>query len=183
MIGDSILAHAGETASAKGTPNLGLVDTVVDWDGHSSMRVQELHSILQFGMLQGNNIDNMIHWKIVNKIRSNAKYIFCNFPSSLLVWTDILPHFYWKNTDNTFRSLKLMDLKRKKVNRMIKGIVLEHSNGRVLVHGQIARQTPGFFDDGGVHLSTVGYHMYLFSLSEALSAFMRQVDLKVFNLE
>ena len=167
----------------------------MDWDGHSSMRVQELHSILQFGMLQGrcpsmivlhlggNNIDNMIHWKIVNKIRSNAKYIFCNFPSSLLVWTDILPRFYWKNTDNTFRALKLMDLKRKKVNRMIKGIVLEHSNGRVLVHGQIARQTPGFFDDDGVHLSTVGYHMYLFSLSEALSAFMRQVDLKVFNLD
>ena len=45
MIGDLILAHAGETASAKGTPNLGLVDTVVDWDGQSSMRVQELHSI------------------------------------------------------------------------------------------------------------------------------------------
>ena len=169
MIGDPILAHAGETASAKGTPNLGLVDTVVDWDGHSSMRVQELHSILQFGMLQGrcpsmivlhlrgNNIDNMIHLKIVNKIRSNAKY--------------------------TFRSLKLMDLKRKNVNRLIKGIALEHSNGRVLVHGQIARQTPGFFADDGVHLSTVGYHMYLFSLSEALSAFMRKVDLKVFNLE
>ena len=93
MIGDSILAHAGEMASDKGTPNLGLVDTVVDWDGHSLMRVQELHSILQFGMLQGrcpsmivihlggNDIDNMIHWKIVNKIRSIAKYIFCNFPS------------------------------------------------------------------------------------------------------
>ena len=66
---------------------------------------------------------------------------------------------------------------------MIKGIVLKHSNGQVLVHGQIARQTPGFFADDGVHLSTVKYHMYLFSLSEALSAFMRQVDLKVFYLE
>ena len=28
MIVDSILAHAGETASDKGTPNLGLVETV-----------------------------------------------------------------------------------------------------------------------------------------------------------
>ena len=60
-------------------------------------------------------------------------------------------------------SLFLIKKKRKKVNRMIKGIVLKHSNGRVLVHGQIARQTQCFFADDGVHLSTVGYHMYLFS--------------------
>ena len=79
MIGDSILAFAWE---------LGLADTDVDWESHSSMHVQELHSILQFGMLQGrcpsmiilhlggNNIDNMNQRKNVNKIKSNVKYIF-----------------------------------------------------------------------------------------------------------
>ena len=101
------------------------------------MIIQDLHSSLQYGMLQsglplmillhlgGNNRDNTNTWKIVCKAKSNIKYIFRNFPGSLLVWTDILPRLYWRNTDNTIQSLKAMDLKRKKVNRMIKSIVLK----------------------------------------------------------
>ena len=159
------------------------------------MIIQDLHSSLQYGMLQGrlpwmillqlggNNIDNTNAWKIVCKAKTNIKYIFRNFPGSLLVWTDILPRLYWRNTDNTIQSLKAMDLKRKKVNRMIKSIVLKHPNGRVIIHGNIDRHTLGFFDHDGVHLSAVGYHMYLFTLSEALSAFIHHDDMKVFRMD
>ena len=133
MIGDSILAHAGETADAKVTPNLGLADTDVDWEGHSSMRVQELQSILQFGMLQGrclsmivlhlggNNIDNMNQWKNLNKIRSNVNIFFVIF--LVLHWFGQIfcPNFSRRKL-TMLRYLKL----RKKVNRMIKGVVLKH---------------------------------------------------------
>ena len=43
-------------------------------------------------------------------------------------------------------------------------------------------KTFGFFDNDGVHLSTVGYHMYLFTLSEALSAFIHHDDMEVFRM-
>ena len=56
-----------------------------------------------------------------------------------------------------------------------KGYCAKALKGRVLVHGQIDRQTPGFFADG-VHLSTIGYHMNWFSLSEALYSVQKEME-------
>lgn len=76
-----------------------------------------------------------------------------------------------------------MDRKRKKVNRRIRNLVLKHPNGRVIVNKEIDRHTPGFFDDDGVHLSLVGYRMYLLSLSDALYTFLHYPDIKVFGMD
>ena len=89
-----------------------------------------------------------------------------------------MPQFQWKKTD--YAKISHTTQESESYN---KGYCAKALKGRVLVHGQIDRQTPGFFADDGVHLSTIGYHMNWFSLSKALSAFMRQVDLKVFNLD
>lgn len=194
MIGDSIVRHAGETAVKQGDPNLGLQNKHIDWDGQSSMRLEDLHASLQYALLKGwkpwmillhlggNNIDNTNTWKIVKKTEAEIKYIYQHFPDSFLVWTDILPRFYWRNTQNDEHSLKIMDLKRKKVNRRIRKFVLAHPNGRAIIHRNIDRRTPGFFAHDGVHLSVVGYYMYLHTLSEAVSAFLDNTT-KVFDLE
>ncbi|XP_053392992.1 uncharacterized protein LOC128555234 [Mercenaria mercenaria] len=190
VLGDSIVHWAGERAVARNA----FKENNMDWDGKSGMTVQELHSAIQYSILQGktptiivlhvggNNISSSNTCQIISIIKKAIDYLFLNFPESIVVWTYILPRLNWRNTPNTLASAKIMDLKRKNVNRKIRNYILQHSNGRCLNHKSLNRETPGFFRRDGIHLSDVGNDMYILTLSEAINTFKREKDCKELHL-
>lgn len=194
ILGDSLVRWAEARAVERGTPNLRQPGVHIVWDGVSSRGIQDLHSAIQYGLLQGqspamiilhlagNNIDNTNTWKIIKCLIAEIEYLFLNFPEALIVWTYILPRLHWRNTTNDDNSLRTMDRKRKRINRHIKELILNRPNGRVVVHAEITRWTPGFFGQDGVHLSDVGYDMYLLTLQDAISLFLANLETKSVGL-
>ena len=92
------------------------------------------------------------------------------YPTSLIVWSDIIPRLSWRDVDVAFN--KQMDLKRKRINRAGRSCVCANSFGRI-VKIDINRNTPGFYKSDGTHLSDVGNQMSLFTFSEALGQFFK----------
>ncbi|MEW8547622.1 MAG: SGNH/GDSL hydrolase family protein [Candidatus Thiodiazotropha sp.] len=191
IVGDSIVRWAEARATERGTPTLTAAGISLNWNGRSSMSTLDLHGVLQFGLLQGlspsmivmhlggNDIDNSNTCKIIKHLKANVRYLFCNFPQALIVWTYILPRFQWRNTDNSEESLLKMDKKRKRINRQIKEWVLSWPNGRVILHKDITCDTPGFFLPDGVHLSDIGNDMYLLTLQDAITSFLTDPTIQV----
>ena len=191
MLGDSIVRWAGERAKQK---NLKFAERSVIWDGRSGMKVKELHSAIQHGILKGykpkiiivhlggNDITSSNTCQIISVLTKSLEYLFSVFSNSMIVWTNILPRLRWRNTPNTPASAKTMDLKRKRINRKMRQITLQHELGRTLNHQAINRDTPGFYHSDGVHLSDVGIEMYLLSLEQSISSFFKNKTCKELNL-
>lgn len=160
-----------------------LGDDIVDWDGHSGLKVEDLHSKMQLGVLKGkspkmiflhiggNNIVNTNVCKIIRQLKFEIRYIFENFQSAIIVWVFILPRLSWlwqgKGSD-----LACMNRKRQRVNRSISQFMLTQPNGRSLHIKSIDKDTPGFFCADNVHLSDIGNEMFILAVSEAVSLFL-----------
>lgn len=190
MLGDSLVRWAGERAKIKGKDNLGNADIKVIWDGHSSLTVQDLRTAIQHGILRGNkpyvivlhvggnNVSSSNTCQIAQILSGSIDYLTQTFPTAIIVWTYIIPRLSWRNTPNTPASAKVMDLKRKRINRKVKQIICKFTLGRVIIH-DIDRLTKGFYRKDGVHLSDVGNDMYLLTLSDAIQTFLSDKSVRV----
>ncbi|XP_060585231.1 uncharacterized protein LOC132741151 [Ruditapes philippinarum] len=154
VVGDSLVRWAGARYSVRSRNALG--DDIVDWDGHSGLKVEDLHSKMQLGVLKGkspkmiflhiggNNIVNTNVCKIIRQLKCEIRCIFENFQSAIIVWVFILPRLSWlwqgKGSD-----LACMNRKRQRVNRSISQFMLTQPNGRSLHIKSIDKGTPGFF--------------------------------------
>lgn len=119
VLGDSTVRWAGERAKQNSAK---FADRSITWDGRSGMKVQDLHSAIQYGILKGykpkmivvhlggNNLSSSNTCQIISILKKSLDYLFSVFSSTLIVWTFILPRLNWRNTPNTSASAKTMDL-------------------------------------------------------------------------
>ena len=93
VLGDSIVRWAGVQYHERARPSS------IDWSGYSGLKVEELHSKIQHGLLAGkdpklilihvggNNITDTNTCKITRILQREIKYICDTFHDSLVVWT------------------------------------------------------------------------------------------------
>ncbi|XP_053390055.1 uncharacterized protein LOC128552982 [Mercenaria mercenaria] len=191
VFGDSLVRWAGERYGSKSINN---ADHKVIWDGKSETRSEELKSAIQRGLLKGykpsviiihvggNNVSSANTCKIISIVSKALKYLFSVFLNSIVVWTDILPRFNWRGTPNTLASAKMMDLKRKRINRKLKQTILQYEMGRALNHQNINRNNPHFYRPDGIHLSDHDNDAYLSKMMIAISTFTRDNSCKSLNM-
>lgn len=63
--------------------------------------------------LDGNDLATVKQGKLIRKIKKDINYIATVFPSTQVVWSDILPRLSWRCVDNTPENLHKLYLKRK----------------------------------------------------------------------
>lgn len=112
--------------------------------------------------LGGNDLHDLSIIKIKKSIKSEIKYLREAFPTSVLIWIDILPRRVWRGNF----SLNTMDSKRKRVNRFGRCLVTRSGNSDWVLP-DIDIET-NFFRADGVHLNEVGLEFYLDYLRDAL---------------
>lgn len=164
----------------------------INWDGYSGLRVEDLHSKLQLGLIQGknpnmifihvggNNITNSNQCKIIRLLKTELLYLFENFPDSLIIWIFILPRLSWSRKNQSNEIEKKCNNKRKTVNRKISNFVLSFTNGRSLM---IKNIDDSMFHTDKVHLSDVGYELLIFNIGEAIADFLSDGGRKFISME
>ena len=191
MLGDSLLDWAGRRAINLGQPNLTLdrLHIRIHWKGQRGMTWDLLRQKLQWvGLHQhpsmivihlgGNNVLNTTVQKMGRIIRRDLKNITATFPSTIFVWSDILPRLKWKyarpNSD-----LKAIDHKRHKINLKAHGIIQTFDMGRIIKH-DITTDSPHLFRPDGCHLTDVGNDIFNHTLQGGFEAFLNS-DIKIFG--
>ncbi|KAH3803670.1 hypothetical protein DPMN_131936 [Dreissena polymorpha] len=182
LVGDSHIRWAGERFHSRHRDTF--KNFTISWDGQSGLRVEDLHPVIQLGMIKGrtpeiiflhvggNNITSTNQCKTIRIIKSELQYLFDIFPNSLIVWVFILPRLSWTRevVDNSYQ--KKMNSKRQKINRTISNYVLSFARGRAILIESIDLSTPGMFHVDKVHLSDVGNELFIFSIGEAIASFL-----------
>lgn len=152
----------------------------VRWCGQRGMRWDDLRRQIQWiGLhrvpsmilvhLGGNDITSSTIQKMRRIIRRDFYYLSTNFPTTLLVWSDILPRLTWKFAKEG-SDLQALDRKRLRFNMIGHQVLRELPNGRVLSH-EITTDTPGLFANDGCHLSDVGTDLFCNSLQGGIETF------------
>ena len=137
MIGDSLVNHLENWAVKQSKHNLKLENTEVLWMGKRGMVWAQLRPLIQYQsmhrsapamiviQLGGNDLSYIGIPELVDNIKSDVKYIQMLYPTSLIVWSDIIPRLSWRDVEIAFN--KQMDLKRKRINRVGR-------SGEIIVH-------------------------------------------------
>lgn len=183
FIGDSLLAHLEDDLRALRTsPNLGLDGNIL-WLGKGGMHWRELLPKFQCTLLfnprpgmivihlGGNDLVTVKQAKLMRAIKKDLKYLASVFTSAKIVWSDILPRKKWLGIENTPKNLKIMDNKRKRINRAGRQVVRGLAHGRAIIH-ELDTEVPGLFKPDGVHLTLIGNAIFLNTFKEALNIFV-----------
>ena len=182
IIGSSIITHAEEAAYAKNQGDLQLEGRQVLWFGSRGMHWYDLRPKVQWEMLNrppsvmlvihvgGNDLVNISQAKMMKKITKDIKYIHSVFPSSYLVWSDILPRSKWLGLRPTAKNISNNDKKRRRINHHGRQVVHQYDLGRSISH-ELDVDVPGFFKNDGTHLTAVGNSIFLLALQEGIKSF------------
>ena len=191
MLGDSLINHLEDMANIRRVPSLGLLNKRVLWLGSSGMHWPELVPKFQLTMilnpqpmmivihLGGNDLATVTQGKMIKKIKKDINYIASVFPSTQVVWSDILPRLVWRGVDNTPENLRKLDLKRKRINRAGRQATRQVMHGKAIIHE--IDTTPGLHKPDGVHLTPIGNSIFLHTMQEALSMFFNNPNQRVYN--
>lgn len=173
IIGDSIVKKAEIYAWATGCQNLRQTNYKMVWLGQSGMRWTQFLPALQYQMISrgqpeiiiihlgGNDINEIPQNKFIELIKNDIKYVQPVFSSTTLIWCDILPRLAWRN--NWLDSPKVLNLKRKRINRAAHQYIKELPLGRI-VSPHIEWHMEELFHADGVHLSDFGNMTYIQTL-------------------
>lgn len=120
--------------------------------------------------LGGNDVacTSILKWKRL--MCRDMESLFCNFPETLIVWSDILPCLTWKFARPDI-DLKVLNKKRIRFNLFGHQAVHELKNGRIRKH-EISTDTPGLFLENGCHLSDVGKALFCNSIQGGIECFL-----------
>ena len=185
IIGSSIITHVEEAAYAKNQGDLRLEGGQFLWFGSRGMHWNELRPKVQREMLNrpppvmlvthvgGNDLANIRQAKMMKRITKDIKYIHLVFPSSYLVWSDILPRSKWLGLRPTGKNISKMDIKSRRINRHGCQIVHQYDLGRSISH-ELDVDVPGFFKNDGTHLTVVGNSIFFISASRRDKIFLQQ---------
>ena len=191
MLGDSLLFWAGERAISLGQPNLTLdrLQVNIIWKGQSSMTWELLRQKLQWVSLHrnpfmivihlgGNNVLSTSIQKMERIIKRDLKHISLTFPSTIFVWSDILPRLKWKYSGPD-ADLKAIDHKRHRFNLKAHAIIQTFKMGRIIMH-DISSDSPNLFIHDGCHLSNVGLDIFNHTLQGDIETFLTS-DVEIFG--
>ena len=193
---DSLLSHLEEDLGALRAPstgNLGLADTIL-WLVKEGMHWSDLLPTFQYAMLfnskpvlivinvGGNNLVTIKQAKFIRVINRDLKYMQSVFPMVKFVWSDILPRTYWIGIANTQKNLKVMNDKRRRINRAGRQAVRGLSHGRAIIH-ELDPTTPGLFKNDGTHLTLIGNAIFLNTFKEALKIFLTDNTQMVYDAD
>ncbi len=180
VIGDSIVKRAETYAKSMGCQNLGQEHDKTIWMGKSGMRWGQLLPAVQYHMISrgspkiliihlgGNDIDTVKQIVLRKAVQNDLDYLQSCFPTTVIVWCDILPRLYWRK--NLFDSHKVLNLKRKRINRAAHERIRTFNLGRLISPHILTHMTELFHTDG-VHLSEFGNLTYIQTLKNSIRQF------------
>lgn len=175
VLGDSIPYWAGVRAKDTGKANLHLPGKVVAWwavrglswsSFRHNVETQVLFSpppeiiVIHLG---GNDLTSKSIYQIKNIVLREVKYLRTAFPSTIIIWVDILQRRVWPGAVNGWSSI---ENKRRRVNRWGRYIV--RSTGRHDIVVPDLDSATGFWREDGIHLNDVGLEFYLDYLKDSL---------------
>ncbi|MCG8113656.1 MAG: SGNH/GDSL hydrolase family protein [Candidatus Thiodiazotropha taylori] len=178
-------------AESRGLLNLGINSKKVVWLGTRGMRWEQIRQKFQLMMIEnpqpamilihlgGNDLAFIKQAKLMRAIKRDIQYIASVFPSTQIVWSDILPRKSWRGVVTTTINLYKLDQKRKRINRASHQIVRNFTFGKVIVHE--IDTTPGLFKPDGVHLSYIGNAIFLNTIQEALLTFFTNATQNMYD--
>ena len=161
MFGDSFINHLEDMANFRQVPSLGLPNKKVFWLGSNGMHWPELVLKFQLTMilnlqpvmivihLGGNDLATVKQGKMIKKIKKDNNYIASVYPSTQVVWSDVLPRLVWRDVDYTPENLRKLDLKRRHINRAGRQATRQIMNGKTIIHE--IDTTPGIHKPDRVH--------------------------------
>lgn len=192
IIGDSLIRWAQERAIFRRAENLGFSreEVQVHWFGKGGMTWDDLKAKIQFLMMHmstplmivihvgGNSVVEKKLGTIIRSIDRDISYIASLFPSTLLVWSDILPRRTWRGAQAS--EFGAMNNKLRRMNTAGRKATTKTERGRIISY-DIHASEGGLFRQDGVHLSPVGNDLFLLQLQDALKAFREKSALVRFK--
>ena len=160
------------------------------WIGMSGMKWEDLQSNIR-GLLRfygipaailihcgGNDIGN--HNTPCGYLLYQMKVTFASImiellPGCPIIWSSILPRLSWRYSNNTSR----MERTRKRINRHVRSFLLKR-NCYIIKHTDFDDKLPALFADDGVHLSFIGYDIFINTLQGALETFFSYPDVHIY---
>lgn len=181
VIGSSIVKRASiASRERKGGLNLGIVNTEIWWQGYGGMVLSQLLPKLRVLRRIENDPDvliihcganslGLIELKsLLEKLQDTLEQIAKLFPRSKLVWSNLLPRFNWRYSED----IRAMEDSRKRVNR--EAILLVTSmGGSFIKHTQFDSKDPTVFHDDGVHLSKKGNDLFLENIEKVVTSLLK----------
>lgn len=113
----------------------------------------------------GNSIGTIKLHEFRSKIRETLHKLMEMLPTTKLVWSQILPRFKWRFSQNT----KAQNIAAERLNNFAAWICIQ-SGGGYLKYPEIGWNEPDLFCEDGVHLSVMGNELFLYRLQSYLSA-------------
>jgi hypothetical protein len=113
--------------------------------------------------LGGNDLISISNLQIKDVMRSELLYLREAFPTTIIIWVDILPRRVWGSDPSAY---KILENKRSRINRIGRQLVSSLGNFD-LVKPDIDSKT-AFFRQDGIHLNEVGLEFYLDYLRDAI---------------
>ena len=117
---------------------------------------------------------NYLGNKKVGYLRNEIKFILRGLlrimPQTVLVWSQILPRFSWRYSDN----FEAMERCRRRLNNCIASFILK-TGGCYIRHPELTH--PALFKDDGVHLTDLGNELFLNNIQGAIETFQRSYSL------
>ena len=138
--------------------------------GTSGMRWEDLPQTIQYQMLfrkapkaiflhlGGNSITSLKLTKFMKSLKKDPSYLSSTFPSTEIIWCDILPRLIWRY--NHFDNPKTLNKKARRVNRSTHQTIENIEKGHILSF-KIHESMQELFCEDGVHLSECGSLIYV----------------------
>lgn len=173
IVGSSIVKHAFVAARSRpGGINLGLqrIGVSIWWQGRGGLVLskmkQAIQTLLKFEdpphviviHVGGNDLGNENTYVLCDKLREFMSWLAKIMPTTVLVWSQMLPRSQWRNS----KDLKAMEKSRVRVNTSIASY-LTKSSGCYIRYPDI-KANHIFLKEDGVHLSGLGNDVFLNTL-------------------
>ena len=110
--------------------------------------------------LGSNDLTSTTGCELEHKVRGDIDLWMSNLPNTTFIFSELLPRLSWGSTVIPFQKI---EKKRKHFNNRMRRFI--HAKGGYFVKHDINIDTPGMYFRDGVHLSDVGYDMFLLSLT------------------
>ena len=116
----------------------------------------------------GNDIGKTKTQKLLVNVQEVHKFLSLKFPSTKLVWSELLPRIKWRYSNN----IRAMETTRARINRQ--GMRCFLNVGGAIYHPQFKNKDEYLFKVDGVHLSKEGNEIFCQNIKSGLQQFLKK---------
>ncbi|XP_056409990.1 uncharacterized protein LOC130338806 [Hyla sarda] len=113
--------------------------------------------------LGGNDLGGRTARALMRDIKLDMLRIWSSFPGIVVVWSDIVARFKWREA----RSVIRLNKARAKVNRVVSRF-MARNGGLVVRHRELESPSWDFMDADGVHLNPLGMDLWVLEIREVV---------------